>query len=118
MEQFSLALSNPEGGVALGGVAQATFHLIDDESSNAPAGAKDVSFNIGAGANGPVNVLSLLPSGKLLVGGDFDVFNGTPEPKLIRLRSNGSLIERSERVQVRMLLCEMCFSWTVDSCWR
>ena len=91
VEQFSLALSNPEGGVALGGVAQATFHLIDDESSNAPAGAKDVSFNIGAGANGPVNVLSLLPSGKLLVGGDFDVFNGIPVPKLIRLRSNGSL---------------------------
>ena len=48
----SLELSNPQGGVAMGDVARATFHLIDDESSNAPAG-RDVSFNIGTGANGP-----------------------------------------------------------------
>ena len=61
-------LSNPQGGVTMGDVAQATFHLIDDESSNAPAGAKDVSFNIGAGANGPVSVLSLLPM-RRVVGG-------------------------------------------------
>ena len=91
VEQFSLELSNPQGGVAMGDVARATFHLIDDESSNAPAGAKDVSFNIGTGANGPVSVLSLLPDGELLVGGDFDVFNGIPVPKLIRLRANGTL---------------------------
>ena len=84
-EQFTINLSNPQGGAELGAVITATFHLIDDESSNAPAGSGDVSFNVGTGSNGTVNALSLLPDGRVLVGGDFDVFNGIPVSRLVRL---------------------------------
>ena len=52
------------------------------------------------------------------MGGDFDMFNGVPVPKLIRLLANGTLIGLFEQELDRMHRYEMYYNWIVDSCWR
>ncbi len=54
-------------------------------------GSLDASFNSGAGFDGDVYSIVVADDGKLLVGGNFDSYNGTSTPKLARLNSNGSL---------------------------
>lgn len=51
----------------------------------------DTSFNPGTGFNGMVNVIALQPDGKLLVGGEFTIFNGISRNRITRLNPNGSL---------------------------
>ena len=53
-------------------------------------GTKDTSLNIGTGFNSSVNSISLQQDGKILVGGQFTTFNGTPQNRLIRLNSDGT----------------------------
>ena len=56
------------------------------------SGALDASFNPGgAGADGVVYALALLPNGKMLIGGDFTHYNGLPSPRLARLNPDGSM---------------------------
>jgi uncharacterized delta-60 repeat protein len=50
----------------------------------------DSTFNIGTGANGTVNGIVQQPDGKIVVVGDFSIFNGTPANRVIRLNQNGS----------------------------
>ncbi len=54
-------------------------------------GSVDPTFDPLAGANGPISALALQSDGRILVGGDFSQFNGTPSPKLARLLTGGSL---------------------------
>jgi uncharacterized delta-60 repeat protein len=53
-------------------------------------GDLDPSFTIGTNPNNTPNLLLLQPDGKVLVGGDFTVFNGVTSNKLVRLNSDGS----------------------------
>ncbi|MCC2544888.1 IPT/TIG domain-containing protein [Hymenobacter sp. BT175] len=57
-------------------------------------GSRDASFVTGSGFTG-INVfgprLALQPDGKLLAGGNFTGYNGTPRNGLVRLNANGSL---------------------------
>ncbi len=54
-------------------------------------GAVDMSFDPEAGANEAVRTISLLPSGKILLGGQFNEFNGVAVKYLVRLNANGSV---------------------------
>lgn len=59
-------------------------------------GSADNSFAVGNGADGPVLAVAVYPTnspfaGKLLVGGTFTHFNGTPLNGLARLNADGSL---------------------------
>ncbi len=54
-------------------------------------GSIDNSFNIGTGANDHVNVIIRQPDGKLIIGGDFTVFNGVTVNRIARLNADGSL---------------------------
>jgi uncharacterized repeat protein (TIGR01451 family)/uncharacterized delta-60 repeat protein len=54
-------------------------------------GLLDLSFNIGAGANGAVRTIAVDPSGRILIGGDFTVFNGVVANRIARLNPDGSL---------------------------
>jgi uncharacterized delta-60 repeat protein len=57
-----------------------------------PNGSVDTTFNVNnAGANGIVHALVYLPSGKVLVGGDFTFYNGTAKPRIALLNADGSL---------------------------
>jgi uncharacterized delta-60 repeat protein len=55
------------------------------------ASLSDTTFAIGAGADGLVYAILVLPDGKILVGGDFDNIAGQNYPNLARLNSDGLL---------------------------
>ncbi|MFV8388797.1 T9SS sorting signal type C domain-containing protein [Flavobacterium sp. LB1P71] len=54
-------------------------------------GSIDTTFGIGTSFNGDIGALLLQSDGKILVGGDFTIFNGTLANKIIRLNTNGSI---------------------------
>jgi hypothetical protein len=57
-------------------------------------GSNDPTFNVADSVgtfDGPVNVLARQADGKLLVGGDFQTFNGRSRNGLARLLPDGSL---------------------------
>jgi uncharacterized delta-60 repeat protein len=54
-------------------------------------GLLDTSFNPGLGANGVIRAMALQNDGKLLIGGDFTMINGTNMNYVARLNSNGTL---------------------------
>ncbi len=88
---LALALQ-PDGRVVVGG----TFTIVYGTSRNAIArlnsnGTVDTSFIVGSGANGPVQAVALQSDGKILIGGDFTSFNGTPRAHIARLNTNGTL---------------------------
>jgi hypothetical protein len=56
-----------------------------------PTGGLDPAFNIGSGANGFVGRVTIESTGKLVLNGYFNYFNGIPCGYLVRLNSNGSV---------------------------
>jgi len=56
-----------------------------------PNGSLDNSFNVGNGANGPVRSIALQSDGKVIVAGDFALFNDLTVNGIMRLNSDGSL---------------------------
>ena len=53
-------------------------------------GTKDDSFNTGTGFDGAVNAMVLQPDGKIIIGGDFTIYKGVTQRRLIRLNPDGS----------------------------
>ncbi len=54
-------------------------------------GSTDPGFNIGSGAPGGVYDAALQPDGKILIVGNFTLFNGTARNRIARLNSDGTL---------------------------
>jgi uncharacterized delta-60 repeat protein len=54
-------------------------------------GGLDSSFDPGTGPNATVNALSVLSTGKVLIGGSFSEYNAVPVGRLARLEVNGGL---------------------------
>ena len=54
-------------------------------------GSVDASFVYGTGFNGIVFSIAIQSDGKILVGGSFTDYNGTPASRIIRLNSDGSV---------------------------
>lgn len=89
----------PDGKILVGG----EFDTFNGQPANGLVrltanGSLDASFSAGAGpvvtgspASGSVATLAVLPDGKILVGGEFDTFNGQPANGLLRLNANGSV---------------------------
>lgn len=61
----------------------------------AQSGSIDYSFNIGNGATSPmgadISCILIQPDGKIIIGGNFNQFNGTNRTGLLRLNNNGSV---------------------------
>ncbi len=77
--------------VSLGTPGQSTLTIIDDESSNTPAGSLDTTFNTINGADDAIFALALQTDGELIIGGDFIAFNHATRHRLARLQANGAL---------------------------
>lgn len=54
-------------------------------------GTLDQSFNIGSGANSAVKTASLQPDGKIIIAGNFSLFNGVTRNKIARINSDGTM---------------------------
>lgn len=54
-------------------------------------GSLDTSFDAGSNANHLITSMALQPDGKVIIGGNFTLFNGVPSNRLARLNSDGSL---------------------------
>lgn len=59
--------------------------------SFAQAGAVDLSFNIGSGADSTVYAIATQTDGKILIAGGFHTYNGTSRLRIARLNIDGSL---------------------------
>ena len=82
----------PDGKILIGGA----FTEVDGTTRNRiarlmPDGLLDLSFDPGTGADISLRTVIVLPDGKILIGGSFTQFNGTPRNKIARLMLNGSL---------------------------
>jgi uncharacterized delta-60 repeat protein len=56
-----------------------------------PDGSLDTSFILGAGANDLVRSVAVSPGGRIIVGGDFTLFNGQVMNRFARLNSDGTV---------------------------
>jgi uncharacterized delta-60 repeat protein len=88
---FALAVQ-PNGHLLVGG----EFGSVSGTNRNrlarlTPSGALDTSFDAGAGPTGPVFALALQPNGRVVVGGAFTNFAGSPIGGLVRLESTGAV---------------------------
>lgn len=82
----------PDGKIIIGG----DFSSINGMGSNRIArlnsdGSLDLSFNPGTGANGTISATAVQSDGKIIIGGSFTTFNGTPSNRIARLNTDGSL---------------------------
>ncbi|MBK8947532.1 MAG: delta-60 repeat domain-containing protein [Flavobacteriales bacterium] len=82
----------PDGKILIGGV----FTSYDGTPTNYITrvnadGSLDTSFNIGTGADILITSIVLQPDGKILVGGWFNSFNGSPIDFFARLNADGTL---------------------------
>jgi uncharacterized delta-60 repeat protein len=86
-ESFVVQISAPGGGAILG-TDTALVTILDDDFG---PGSLDTTFNTAGGASGPVRAMEIQPDGKILLGGDFDVFAGNQVNDITRLNPNGSV---------------------------
>jgi len=57
-----------------------------------PDGTRDTSFIIGTGfTGGNSTTLAIQPDGKIIIGGYFNSYNGTPANRIVRLNTDGSI---------------------------
>lgn len=65
--------------------------FFDPQNIFASDGTIDTSFVTGTGFDGSVNTLARQSDGKIIVGGQFYNYNGTPSASIIRLNTDGSI---------------------------
>jgi hypothetical protein len=58
-------------------------------------GSLDTSFNPGTGANGQVREIAIDSQGRIVLGGDFLVYNGAAANRIVRVAAMAPLTERS-----------------------
>ena len=56
----------------------------------AQPGTIDATFDAGTGFNGVIHTIKLQSDAKIVVGGDFTNFGGTPTNRITRLNANGA----------------------------
>jgi uncharacterized delta-60 repeat protein len=83
---------HPDGRVVMGGsfttvngISRAGVALLE------PNGIVSPPFAPGTGADGTVFAVAIQPDGKILIGGDFTAFDGSPQPRIARLNVDGSV---------------------------
>lgn len=87
---FSVVIQ-PDGKILVGGNFTTYKGITENKIIRLnPDGTKDTSFNVGTGFNSTVNSISLQPNGKIIVSGDFTVYQGIGQNRIIRLNPDGT----------------------------
>jgi len=82
----------PDGKILIGGGFTTYDNLPRNHLARLNAdGSLDAAFNIGTGTDDVISVISLQPDGKILIGGNFAVYDVTSRNRIARLNPNGSL---------------------------
>jgi uncharacterized delta-60 repeat protein len=81
----------PDGKIVIGGAfnainLQQQFYIARLNSN----GTIDPSFDAGIGTDYNVNTVNIQPDGKIIIGGQFETFDGLPTKNLLRLNTDGS----------------------------
>jgi len=81
-----------DGKILVGGI----FSTYQDLTQNSlirlnSDGTKDETFDIGTGFDNSVNSVKIKSDGKILVGGDFTIYNGSSAPYSVNLNNDGSM---------------------------
>lgn len=89
---INCAAIQPDDRIIIGGL----FSSYDSTARNRIArlnfdGSLDTSFDPGSGADYAVYSVAVQPDGKILIGGDFNVFDGFNRPGMARLNVDGSV---------------------------
>ncbi|MGZ5544989.1 MAG: Calx-beta domain-containing protein, partial [Limisphaerales bacterium] len=91
-----IALSAPVNA-SLGTNSNVNLTIIDNETVNIPAGGTDTDFVTSDGADGSVNVVAIQhedatnANRKILIAGDFSLYNHLARSRIARLNNDGSL---------------------------
>ena len=88
---YSIALQS-DGKILVGG--QFSYYAGISRGSIARLnsdGNLDAGFNVGTGFSSPLIAVGVQPDGKVLAGGFFDSYNGTPRTALVRLNADGTV---------------------------
>ena len=86
-----------DGKIIVGGLfIRSNGHITHNIARFTSDGTYDESFSVGGGpvlspGYTPISAISVQPDGKILVGGMFEVFNGSDYFGLVRLNSDGSI---------------------------
>ena len=91
-DQAESAAEDPNGKIIFVGIFTSysgiPFNRIVRLNSDASV---DNTFNIGTGFNDGAAIVFIQPDGKILVGGAFTSYNGTPANRIIRLNDDGTV---------------------------
>ncbi len=86
----------PDGKIVIGGaftIYNGDAAASDDVMRLNADGTRDTTFNAGgAGANSTVNAVAVQPDGKIVIGGQFTIYNGdaAASDKVMRLKADGT----------------------------
>lgn len=86
------AVLQSDGKIVVAGI----FSDVNGESREGIArinsdGTLDMSFDIGTGFDDDVEAIAIQTDGKILAVGDFENYNGEPQPRIVRLNTDGSV---------------------------
>ncbi len=89
--EIKALILGPDGKVIVGG----SFTSFNGTGRNRIArlnanGSLDTSFDPGSGTNGFINTLVIQTNGKIIIAGNFGIYNGMARSKIARLGPNGS----------------------------
>ncbi|TDE06043.1 T9SS sorting signal type C domain-containing protein [Flavobacterium sandaracinum] len=88
---YALALQ-PDGKIIVSGnFTSYNGILINRIVRLLPDGTLDSGFAIGSGADAIVDCILLQPDGKIVLGGQFTLFNGLSHNRMVRLNTDGSI---------------------------
>jgi uncharacterized delta-60 repeat protein len=87
----ALAIQN-DGRILVGGLFTSFDGLASGRLQRLNSdGSVDQTFVAGLGADNAIYTILIQPDGKILIGGDFTMFNGVARNRIARLRMDGSL---------------------------
>ena len=89
---IKIAAALPDNKIVIGGA----FTSYNGSKANKLArlnvdGKIDKSFNAGLGTDGTINTIAVQPNFKMIIAGDFTVYNGYAANTITRVNANGSL---------------------------
>jgi uncharacterized delta-60 repeat protein len=90
---FTSAIQGDDKIIIGGGFTRYNYQFVNNIARLKKNGELDLTFNTGSGTNGKVYTVAIQSDGKILVGGNFALYNGYACSNIIRLKKNGAIDE-------------------------